>query len=235
MNDTEVTKTILQMTAFIKQEAEEKAAEIAVQAEEEFQITKTQMVEQEKQRVKNEYARREGSIEVKKKVEYSKQLNESRLKVLQAREEAVQSVLREAHDKLAALSKDKGAYQKLLVDLLAQAMYKLSEPKGLVRCRKVDEQLVRDALAPAKAKYTQEFGGEAPALELDTAHWLPPPPTNGNHNADEFQSRRAAAEGTGGVVLTSADGRIVCSNTLDDRLRITYAQNLHIIRGLLFS
>ncbi len=39
----------------------------------------------------------------------------------------------------------------------------------------------------------------------------------------------------GGVVVTSADGKIVCSNTLDDRLRITYGSNLPAIRALLFG
>ena len=39
----------------------------------------------------------------------------------------------------------------------------------------------------------------------------------------------------GGVVVTSADGKIVCSNTLDDRLRITYSSNLPTVRSLLFG
>lgn len=39
----------------------------------------------------------------------------------------------------------------------------------------------------------------------------------------------------GGVVVTSADGKIVCSNTLDDRLRITYGSNLPHVRALLFG
>lgn len=37
-----------------------------------FQITKTQMVEQEKARIKKEYERRESTIEVKKKVSASR-------------------------------------------------------------------------------------------------------------------------------------------------------------------
>lgn len=40
---------------------------------------------------------------------------------------------------------------------------------------------------------------------------------------------------TGGVVLTNKDGTIVCSNTLDDRLKIAYAQNLPDIRAALFG
>lgn len=35
----------------------------------------------------------------------------------------------------------------------------------------------------------------------------------------------------GGVVVTSADRKIVCSNTLDDRLRITYQGNLPSVRS----
>ena len=39
----------------------------------------------------------------------------------------------------------------------------------------------------------------------------------------------------GGVVVTSADGKIVCSNTLDERLQIAYMQNLPMIRGSFFG
>ena len=40
---------------------------------------------------------------------------------------------------------------------------------------------------------------------------------------------------TGGVVASSANGLIVCSNTLDERLRIAYAQTLPDIRTSLFG
>ncbi|PSC75013.1 V-type proton ATPase subunit E2-like [Micractinium conductrix] len=220
MNDTEVSKTISQMVMFIRQEAEEKAAEIAVSAEEEFNITKLQLLEAEKARVRKEFERREGTVEVKKKVEYSKQLNESRIKVLQAREDAVQTVLQDAFAQLVAMSQDKAAYKRLLADLLAQGMYKLAEPKVLVRCREMDVQLVRDAFSAAQTKYQEVYGTAAPALELDPKHPLPPPPKAGKQHDDEFQTC------CGGVVVTSGDGRIVCSNTLDDRLRITYSSLL---------
>jgi hypothetical protein len=39
----------------------------------------------------------------------------------------------------------------------------------------------------------------------------------------------------GGVVLTSADGLIVCSNTLDERLRVAHAAKLPAIRAMLFA
>jgi vacuolar-type H+-ATPase subunit E/Vma4 len=39
----------------------------------------------------------------------------------------------------------------------------------------------------------------------------------------------------GGVVVTSADGRILCSNTLDHRIHIAYEANLPAIRSALFG
>ena len=39
----------------------------------------------------------------------------------------------------------------------------------------------------------------------------------------------------GGVVVSSKDGRIVCANTIDERLKIAYGQNLPMIRGTFFG
>ncbi len=52
--------------------------------------------------------------------EYSKQLNESRLKVLQARENAVHELIHDAQQSLAGISKDQQKYKTLLSDLLVQ-------------------------------------------------------------------------------------------------------------------
>jgi hypothetical protein len=52
--------------------------------------------------------------------EYSKQLNEMRLKVLAAREAAIQEIVHEAKLKLRDVSKNPQAYKKLLTDLLVQ-------------------------------------------------------------------------------------------------------------------
>lgn len=39
----------------------------------------------------------------------------------------------------------------------------------------------------------------------------------------------------GGISVASANGKIVCSNTLDDRLRIAFAANLPEFRAALFG
>ena len=40
---------------------------------------------------------------------------------------------------------------------------------------------------------------------------------------------------SGGIRLASANGKIVCSNTLDDRLRIAFAANMPQFRAALFG
>ena len=36
-------------------------------------------------------------------------------------------------------------------------------------------------------------------------------------------------------MVASANGKIVCANTIDERLKIAYAQNLPMIRGEFFG
>ncbi|KAF6172672.1 hypothetical protein GIB67_041995 [Kingdonia uniflora] len=87
MNDADVSKQIQQMVRLIHQEAEEKANEISVSAEEEFNIEKLQLVEAEKKKIRQEYEREEKH----NCSEYSMQLNASRIKVLQAQDNLVSS------------------------------------------------------------------------------------------------------------------------------------------------
>lgn len=52
--------------------------------------------------------------------EYSKTLNDARLKVLAARETAIQAVVKEARARVRDLARNPGSYKKLLQDLLVQ-------------------------------------------------------------------------------------------------------------------
>ena len=63
------------MIKFIQQEASEKAQEIKLKADEEFNIEKLRMVEGEKQKIRAEYERKEKNVEVQKRIAQS---NEAR-------------------------------------------------------------------------------------------------------------------------------------------------------------
>lgn len=221
MNDGDVSKQIQQMVQFIRQEAEEKANEISVSAEEEFNIEKLQLAEAEKKKVRQEYDRKAKQVEVRKKIEYSMQLNASRLKVLQAQDDFVNDMKEAAGKELLRISSDKKAYQKLLQGLIVQSLLRLKEHSVLLRCREVDRKLVDSVLNEAKKEYVDKAKLDAiPIVKVDSVY-LPPPPSGSDQHAI-FCS--------GGVVMASHDGKIVIENTLDARLDVAFRQKLPEIR-----
>ncbi|KAA8517620.1 hypothetical protein F0562_015094 [Nyssa sinensis] len=226
MNDADVSKQIQQMVRFIRQEAEEKANEISVAAEEEFNIEKLQLVEAEKKKIRQEYERKSKQVEVRKKIEYSMQLNASRIKVLQAQDDVVNAMKDSASRGLLNVADDKNAYKKLLKGLIVQSLLRLKEPSVLLRCREVDVGLVESVLEDAKREYAEKAKVHAPKVTIDKHVYLPPPPSGA-----ESHGRSCS----GGVVLASQDGKIVFENSLDARLDVVFRQKLPEIRKRLFA
>nr|GMC98142.1 V-type proton ATPase subunit E [Ipomoea batatas] len=212
MNDADVSKQIQQMVRFIRQEAEEKANEISVSAEEhaylKFILPKLIL-----------------KFVMLACSEYSMQLNSSRIKVLQAQDDLVNSMKDAASKELLHVSHDHHNYKKLLHDLIVQSLLKLKEPSVLLRCRKDDVHLVEHVLHSAKEEYAAKESVHPPEIIIDHIH-LPPAPSH--HNAHGLFC-------SGGVVLASRDGKIVCENTLDARLEVLFRKKLPEIRKLLFG
>jgi V-type H+-transporting ATPase subunit E len=227
MNDTDVAKQIQQMVRFIRQEADEKASEISVSAEEEFNIEKLQLVEAEKKKIRQEYERKEKQVEVRKKIEYSMQLNASRIKVLQAQDDLVNKMKEDAMKELLRVSHNHHEYKNLLKELIVQGLLRLKEPAVLLRCRKEDHHHVESVLHSAKNEYASKANVHEPEIIVDHSVYLPPAPSDDDDAHGHFCS--------GGVVLASRDGKIVCENTLDARLEVVFRKKLPEIRKLLFG
>ncbi|KAK9716640.1 hypothetical protein RND81_06G247500 [Saponaria officinalis] len=225
MNDNDVQKQIQQMVRFIRQEAEEKANEISVSAEEEFNIEKLQLVEAEKKKIRQEYERKQKQVEIRKKIEYSMQLNASRIKVLQAQDDLVNSMKEAASKELLRVSGHHHHYRALLKALIVQSLLRLKEPALLMRCREDDVQHVEHVLDDAKEEYASKAEVHAPDVIIDDIY-LPGAPT---HNDAHGLSC------SGGVVLASRDGKIVFENTLDARLEVAFRKKLPQIRKQLFG
>jgi V-type H+-transporting ATPase subunit E len=68
MDDSAVQKQLDNMTSFIRREAEERANEILVLAEEEFTIEKAKIVQTQKLKLMKEYERKERQVDVHKKM-----------------------------------------------------------------------------------------------------------------------------------------------------------------------
>ncbi|KAI4353582.1 hypothetical protein L6164_002521 [Bauhinia variegata] len=223
MNDSDVSRQIQQMIRFIRQEAEEKANEITLSTEEEFNIEKLQLLDAEKKKIRQEYDKKVKQVDVRKKIEYSMQLSAARMKVLQAQDDVVNSMKESARKALLSVSDDNNAYRKLVKDLIVQSLMRLKEASVILRCRECDLKTVESVLEEARKEYANKAKAQAPKITLDDGVFLPPPPKD--DNTDTYE-----AYCSGGVVMASDDGKIVCENTLDARLDVIFRQKLPQIR-----
>lgn len=215
LSDADVQKQIKHMMAFIEQEANEKAEEIDAKAEEEFNIEKGRLVQQQRLKIMEYYEKKEKQVELQKKIQSSNMLNQARLKVLKVREDHVRNVLDEARKRLAEVPKDTKLYSELLVTLIVQALFQLMEPTVTIRVRQADKGLVESLLGKAQQDYKAKIKKDV-VLKIDNENFLP-------------------ADTCGGIELIAAKGRIKISNTLESRLELIALQLLPEIRNALFG
>jgi len=224
LREEEVKNQLRQMCNFILKEAIEKAEEIRVKAEEEFNIEKQKILQAEKIKIMKDFERKEKQVEVQKKIAHSNELNASRLRTLKARDDAVNGVLQKAYRHLNGISEGPN-YRDLLIELTVQALIKLEEPTCFVMCREADHSLVNSILPKCAEKYEKTIPGKKVKMTIDTVNRLAPPRVEGSD----------AAFCSGGIVLATAEGRILCNNTLEQRLALAFDQLLPTIRVMMFG
>lgn len=215
LSDADVQKQIKHMMAFIEQEANEKAEEIDAKAEEEFNIEKGRLVQQQRIKIMEYYEKKEKQVELQKKIQSSNMLNQARLKVLKVREDHVRAVLDEARRRLGEVTRDASKYSTILQALITQGLYQIMEANVTVRARQGDAQLVQNVLPGSVEQYKRETGKDV-VVTLDTESFLP-------------------ADSTGGIELYALQGRIRVVNTLESRLEMIAQQLVPAIRTALFG
>lgn len=215
LSDADVQKQIKHMMAFIEQEANEKAEEIDAKAEEEFNIEKGRLVQQQRVKIMEYYEKKEKQVELHKKIQNSNLLNQARLRVLKAREDHLKGILEEAKSRLSQVIKDKSRYRSLLEGLIAQGLFQLLEPVAILRCTQRDADLVQDSISPAVAKYKEATKKDI-KVTIDTDNFLSP-------------------EITGGVEVVAQNGKFRVENTLESRLDLISQQMVPELRTILFG
>ncbi|XP_033215885.1 V-type proton ATPase subunit E isoform X1 [Belonocnema kinseyi] len=215
LSDADVQKQIKHMMAFIEQEANEKAEEIDAKAEEEFNIEKGRLVQQQRLKIMEYYEKKEKQVELQKKIQSSNMLNQARLKVLKVREDHVRNVLDEARKRLGEVTQNSSRYAEILKLLIIQGLYQLMEPNVVIRVRQIDQALVESIFDSVQDTYKNVCKKET-ILKIDSDNFLP-------------------AESCGGVELISHRGRIKICNTLESRLELIAQQLVSEIRCALFG
>ena len=113
-----------------------------------------------------------------------------------------------------AIVNDSKKYQQLLTDIIRQSVAVIISDVT-IQCRKQDEPVIRKLIDETQQWY-QAKSGKAVKLVVEKTYLND-------------------AEAWGGVVLRSADGRIVCDNTLSYRAASCFAEQLPTIRYYLFN
>ncbi|GBB90403.1 hypothetical protein RclHR1_17350005 [Rhizophagus clarus] len=215
LNDDEVLNEMKKMVAFINQEAIEKAREIKVKADEEFNIEKAKLVRQESNNIDAAFQRKIKQAEIQKKIAQSNMINKTRLKILQVRQQLLEEVFNETVSQLYKASQDKVKYRDLLKNLILQGLYQLMDDQVKAIVRKNDIELANSAIEAATKSYKETTKRDV-NVELDKENNLPD-------------------DSAGGVILTSHFGRIRVNNTLEERLTLAQEELLPEIRVLLFG
>ncbi|MCP9256943.1 V-type proton ATPase subunit E [Dirofilaria immitis] len=210
LSDNDVQKQLRHMIAFIEQEAIEKAEEVDAKAEEEFNIEKGRLVQQQRTKILEYYEKREKQVELQRKIQSSNMLNQGRLKCLKAREDHLNKVLEEARLNLSRISGDSAKYPSILKGIIPSV-----GTRSCVTLSQKDEQSVQKLLPECLDELEQQWG-ERTKVKIDTAEYLPD-------------------ESAGGVELSAKDGKIKVSSTLESRLELIAAQIIPQIRVALFG
>ncbi|KAF1359054.1 ATPase, V1/A1 complex, subunit E [Lizonia empirigonia] len=215
LSDDQVAGELKKMTAFIRQEAMEKANEIRLKADEEFAIEKSKLVQQETSSIDSSYEKKFKQASMSQQITRSTVSNKSRLRILSARQELLDRLFEDAGKKLGDVSKDKKKYQGILKALILEGAYALNEDKLQVKVRKADNDVAKKAIEEAQSEYKSKVNKDV-AITIDESDPLP-------------------SESSGGAIIVGSGGRIDINNTLDERLRLLESDALPSIRVTLFG
>merc|ERR1711957_512590 len=165
-----------------------------------------------------------GQADTQNAIKRSTAVNRSRLQKIQEQQAVLGKIQLDAKGQLVQQLKDEKMQRAFITKLIVQGLLMLLEDKVEVRCRAVDDTVVKACLKAAEAEYAkvveQETGAKRKvALTLDTSVKLPPPPT-GQHGPSCL----------GGVALACQNGSITIDNTIDARLDLVLEQAKPTIR-----
>jgi len=213
LNDDEVVTEMNKMVMFIRQEAQEKAREIRVKADEEFAIEKARLVKQEQQAIDAQFEKKRKQAEVAQKIAQSNLTNKARLRLLHRREEHLQDLFATTRNAISTLAQDAERYTAFLGAVILQGFLHILEPAVTVYARGADADAARAAAETAAEEYKRISGREV-QWEVEASL------------SDDL---------AGGVKLVSGTRRITLDNTLDERLRLLEDRMLPEIRKDLFG
>lgn len=203
------------MKAFIEKEAQEKAREIKLKADEEYEIEKASIVRSETAAIDATYEQKFKKASLAQQITKSTIGNKTRLRILSTKDEVLNEIFDAAKAKLSSISSNKGEYRPAFIGLIEEGLLALMEDEVSLRVREEDLSLAKEAIEEAAKNYE--------ATTKDSIKI--------NIVEDDFLSKDCA----GGVIVINKDGKIEVNNTLDERLKLLSQEALPGLRLELFG
>lgn len=218
MTPNQVNDELNKMQAFIKKEAEEKAREIKLKANQEYEIEKTNLVRQETSNIDSNYEKNLKKVSLEKQIMKSTIDNKVRLKVLNKRNDSLNDIFEETQKQLRTkLSKNKNLYKDILHKLILESILRLLEDDVIVQVKEQDVSIVDN----------QQFLNKIAEEYKET--------TNGKEVNLTVSKKFLNAELIGGVVVKDSLEKIELNNTVDERLKLLHEEALPAIRLEMFG
>ncbi|CAB3377313.1 Hypothetical predicted protein [Cloeon dipterum] len=211
----EIQRQVSHMTAFIDQEADEKVAELDAKAEEEYNLEKGTITNQERVKITDAYIKKEKQIRIQKQIATSNYNNQLRLKVLAEREAHVNKTIEETRESLGRIAEDREKYLVVMRQLILQGVLQFLESNVTLRVREEDVDIARSVIDAVTQEYTNITGKNC-EIVIDDKNYLP-------------------VKSCGGVILYAQNERMKIVNTLDARLTLITSQVIPAVRVSLFG
>ena len=234
MNKGQAGTILDSMIKFIEAHGKERVSDINMQMENDFTVQKEKMIDAEKKRLYEQFNKDLNIAEINLKIEKSAQANKVRIDKMTQTNVLVESLREKTKQSLQdKMTSDRAAYSELLKKLLVQGLIKLIERKITLRCRESDHEILQAVIDDAVSEYKQLMLSQVKDLEgkddipcevvIDEDKRLP-----------EYNEADPTNSCLGGFVMYARKNRIVCSQTLDDRVNMVYEQAVPAMRAQLF-
>ena len=216
LTPNQVNDELNKMQQFIKKEAEEKAREIELKANQEYEIEKTSIVRSETSNIDANSADKLKKAALKQQITKSTIANKTRLKVLTQRQESLNEIFEETKVALVKITKNKQQYKPIMHSLILEGLLKLLEPAAIVRVTEADKALATELIAALSKEY-KEITKRDVSITVST---------------DNYLSKETSI---GGAIVSDAAGKIELDNTLSERLTLLSEEALPAIRLEMFG
>lgn len=209
-----VNAQLSRLKDFIEKEAQEKAKEIRVKADEEYEIEKSSIVGAETAAIDAAHEQKMKKAALAQQITKSIIGNKTRLRILAEKEKVLEDVFSEAADSLKKLSSLKSDYAPVLEKLIEEGLYSLMEDKVTLLVRDSDADIAKAAAEKAAEKFAKKAKF---SVKVSIA--------------EEYLDANSA----GGVILRNKTGKIEVDNTLDARLKLLSEKALPGVRLEIFG